>query len=142
MGIFSSNRNSPCFRYLADISTGRRIVQVIHQTAREFFLDPNGVDPNFWIRETQAHTCVAITCARYLALCTSNTSLAGRLPAIEHWKSEHHKIYAQYLNERPLALYALWNVKHHIDSGETCDEVERAISQFTEKSTHGPVVFF
>ena len=70
---------------------------------------------NFRIDKNNAHKCIAITCVRYLALCAACTTLAKRLPDIESWTAEHISDYAKYLDERPLAIYALCYLKHHID---------------------------
>ncbi|OCK97498.1 uncharacterized protein K441DRAFT_547211, partial [Cenococcum geophilum 1.58] len=92
-------------------------VQVMHQTVREFFLDPNGLvaSSEFRMCEKDAHVCISVTCLRYLMLCAANTTLAGRPPDIEFWTWEHFKGYAQYLDNMPLANYALGHLKHHID---------------------------
>ncbi|QYS94974.1 Kinesin [Trichoderma simmonsii] len=96
---------------------GERIVQVIHQTVREFFLDTQGIPANteFRIDTMRAHICIAITCIRYLKTCTTNTWSTEKLSGNQLWYSEHYNHYAQYLNKRPLACYALCHLKYHID---------------------------
>ncbi|EHK19986.1 uncharacterized protein TRIVIDRAFT_68568 [Trichoderma virens Gv29-8] len=96
---------------------GRRIVQVIHQTAYEFLLNPSGIvaQSEFRIDKEYAHICIAITCIRYLMVCATSTSLLARLPNSKHWNSDHYEHYVKYLDKRPLASYTACFLKHHID---------------------------
>lgn len=68
----------------------------MHQTVREFFLDHNGYIANsrFRMYERDAHACISMTCIRYLMLCTTNITLAGRPPDIKSWGLEHFEGYA------------------------------------------------
>ncbi|KAF2183392.1 hypothetical protein K469DRAFT_690132 [Zopfia rhizophila CBS 207.26] len=122
---------------------GGGIVQVMHQTVREFFLNPEGrvANSEFALCEKDAHVCIAITCIRYLMLCAANTSLVGRLPDIESWTSEHYEVYAQYLNIRPLANYALCYLKHHIDGGQQDENVQSIVSQFIAELADNPAAY-
>jgi ankyrin repeat protein len=112
----------------------------MHQTVREFFLDPDGPVANseFWIPETRAHVCIAIICIRYLTICATSTSLLGRLPKIDSWTLAEYKDYIQYLNKRPLAFYALCHVKSHIGSCGQDTNVKYAVSQFIDNLTTNP----
>ncbi|KAH7231218.1 uncharacterized protein BKA55DRAFT_525091, partial [Fusarium redolens] len=91
------------------------IVQVMHQTVREFFLHPDGDVPpsEFGMCEKDSHICISIICIRYLMLCATNTNRL--LPDVKSWTSEHFEDYAQSLHQRPLANYALCHLKYHID---------------------------
>jgi len=89
----------------------------MYQTVREFFLDPNGLvaSSKFRIYEKDTHICISVTCLQYLILCAANTALVERPLDIKSWTREHFKGYAQYLDNIPLANYALGHLKHHID---------------------------
>ncbi|KAM0248141.1 hypothetical protein ACHAQJ_009586, partial [Trichoderma viride] len=119
---------------------GNRTVQIMHQTVREFFLDPDGpvASSEFKISEIYAHACIAIICIRYLMICTTNTSLSERLPKIDSWTLAQYQDYAQYLDKRPLAFYALCHVKSHIDSCRQDANVEYAVTEFMENLTNDP----
>jgi ankyrin repeat protein len=96
---------------------------------------------DFRIDEKDAHKCIAITCVRYLALCAACTTLAKRLPDIESWTSEHFGDYTQYLDERPLAIYALCYLKHHIDCCHLGANALDITSRFTYELTQNPAVY-
>ena len=115
----------------------------MHQTVREFFLNPDGSVANsgFQICEKDAHICISITCIRYLMLCAASTTIAGTLPHVEFWTSEHFERYAQYLNKRPLANYALCYLTHHIDGCYRDANVLGITSHFIDELTHNPAVY-
>ncbi|KAL7791464.1 ankyrin repeat-containing domain protein [Trichoderma ceciliae] len=115
----------------------------MHQTVREFFLDPNGLIANseFGMCETHAHARIAITCIRYLQICATNTSLAGRLPKINSWTLAHYQEYVQYLDKRPLAFYALCHVKYHIDGCWQQFDMKHVTSRFVGNLTDNPGSF-
>ena len=125
----------------ANESTGNRSVQVMHQTVREFFLCHDGYVANskFRMNEKDAHTSISITCIRYLMLYTANMA-KGTLD-IKSWTSEHFESYAQYLNERPLANYALCYLKRHIDCCCGDANVLRLASQFIDELTCDRAVY-
>ena len=115
----------------------------MHQTVREFFLNPNRDMANsaFRMCEKDAHICISITCIRYLMLCAANTSPAGTLPHVEFWTLEHFERYAQYLDKRPLAKYALCYLTHHIEGCQRDANVLGITSQLINELTHNPVVY-
>ncbi|UKZ70704.1 uncharacterized protein TrAtP1_011676 [Trichoderma atroviride] len=116
---------------------GKRFVQIMHQTVREFFLSPDGPVANskFSVSETYGHIHMAISCMRYLSVCAANTCLAKELPEFKSWDILQYKDYCQYLNRRPLASYALSYTKSHIAICERDANVQKAVSQFIEQST-------
>ncbi|KAF2183361.1 hypothetical protein K469DRAFT_786021, partial [Zopfia rhizophila CBS 207.26] len=65
-----------------------------------------------------AYVCISMAYIRYLMFCAANTSLAEISLDIKSWTSEHFEVYAQYLDKRPLANYALYYLKHHINGGQ------------------------
>ncbi|KAF8536943.1 hypothetical protein BDD12DRAFT_746630, partial [Trichophaea hybrida] len=92
------------------------VVQVMHQTVREFFLRENGPVTNsgFKMSERDAHVKIATSCLRYLILCTMNTALQKNPSNPESWNSKHLEAYVIHLNERPLINYALSHLEEHI----------------------------
>ncbi|KAG9227962.1 hypothetical protein BJ875DRAFT_490517, partial [Amylocarpus encephaloides] len=124
-------------------AVGSDSVQVMHQTVREFFLRSDGdvSKSEFRMSEKDAHIRISITCLRYLMLCAANTSLAKRLPDIKSWTSELFKDYAQYLDERPFANYALSYLKHHIDGCYSDANVSDISSQFINELIHSPAAY-
>ncbi|KAF8543474.1 hypothetical protein BDD12DRAFT_726228, partial [Trichophaea hybrida] len=100
-------------------SNGNKIVQFMHQTAREFLLRPIKplANSSFRISQDDANISISRTCSRYLTICAAKTSLqSSTLPNIESWTSVHFEMYAKYLNEWPLVNYVLSHFKHHIDN--------------------------
>jgi len=92
------------------------MVQVIHQTIHEFFLDPKGytAESGFRVYKKDAYIYISRTYTRYLMLYAADTTLAKTLPPIKSWTSDHFILYTQYLDKRPLANYALCYLKHRI----------------------------
>ena len=110
---------------------------------REFFLRSDGhvARTDFRIDKKDAHKCIAITCVRYLMICAACTTLAKRLPDIKSWTSEHFADYTQYLDERPLAVYALCYLKHYIDSYHLDTNASDITSPFVDKLTQNPAFY-
>jgi tRNA A37 threonylcarbamoyladenosine biosynthesis protein TsaE len=123
--------------------TGNGSVQFMHQTALDFFLQSDGyvARTDFRIDDKDAHKCIAITCVRYLTLCAACTTLAKRLPDIKSWTSEHFGAYTQCLDERPLAIYALCYLKHHIDGCHLDANALDITSRFIYELTQNPAVY-
>src|SRR6266516_4772405 len=115
----------------------------MHHTVREFFLNPDGgvVNSGFRMCEKDAHICISIICIRYLMLCAASTTIAEALPHVEFWTSEHFKHYAQYLNKRPLANYALCYLTQHIDGCYRDANVLGIASHLIDELTHNPAVY-
>ncbi|KNB04568.1 hypothetical protein FOXG_06629 [Fusarium oxysporum f. sp. lycopersici 4287] len=122
---------------------GNGTVQVMHQTVREFFLDSNGdvAHSKFQMCDRDAHICISMTCIRYLMLCAANATPVAALPHVGFWTSEHFERYAQYLDEWPLAKYALQYLTHHIDGCHQDAGVVRIRSRLIDKLTDKPVVY-
>ncbi|KAF3921785.1 hypothetical protein AA313_de0202529 [Arthrobotrys entomopaga] len=92
-----------------------QIVQVMHQTVREFFfrIEKYVANSEFKITERDAHIYISVTCIRYLMIVAMN--IENNYPDVNLWTLEHFENCARYLNERPLAHYALRYLKHHLD---------------------------
>lgn len=122
-------------------AAGRDIVQVMHQTVREFFLRPDGfaAASDFKMNEKDAHVCISITCIRYLMLCAAN--MAQRLPDVEAWTSRQFEDCAQYLNEMPFLTYALCYLVYHIDGCQGDAYVLNIASSFIDGLPESPAAF-
>ena len=118
------------------------VVQVMHQTVREFFRS-NGpaAQSKFWMNSNDAHMKISITCVRYLMLCASKATSINQVAGSKPWTSECFEAYARYLNGRPLFNYALGFAKRHL---QQCGQVSRdseLISQLSEKLKEGPAAY-
>jgi ankyrin repeat protein len=104
----------------------------MHQTVREFFLNAHGdvARSEFQIDDKIAHICISIICVRYLMLCAANTTLPTLPQDHELWDRGHFDQYAKYLDEKPLAVYALGHLKHHIHECQHDVKVQNIISDF------------
>ncbi len=122
---------------------GTFIVQVMHQTVREFFLRHNGYVTNskFKMSEKEAHASICITLVRYLKLCVTNSIMARKTPDIMDWTSSHFERCAQYLNERPLLNYALERLQDHIYGCTQASNIAGLISQFVEDLEGSPAAY-
>ncbi|KAK1149757.1 hypothetical protein N8T08_005311 [Aspergillus melleus] len=105
-------------------------VQVIHQTVREFFLHPESSVKNtkFRIDERKAHASIAITCLRYLRHCIA--SYLHNCRQIDENSLAELELYSRYLNDMPLAKYALQHLKHHLKHCEGDSHVQRIATDF------------
>lgn len=91
------------------------IVQVMHQTVREFFLRPDGYaeKSKFRMNENQTHLAISLTCLRYLLLCFSTTRLKTTSDYSD-WKPREFEVIVQCLQASPLLSYALQNLAFHM----------------------------
>ncbi|KAF5661331.1 kinesin [Fusarium denticulatum] len=114
-------------------SSGKATVQAMHQTVREFFLRPNGcvARSKFKMVAEHAHASMAITCIRYLMLCIAN--MGTRPSDVRNWNLHDFESCVHYINQKPLASYALMHLKYHLDRCREDPHVARSISQFIEE---------
>lgn len=122
-------------------AAGRDIVQVMHQTVREFFLRPDGfaAASDFKMNEKDAHICISITCIRYLMLCAAN--MAQRLPGVKAWTSQQFEDCAQYLNEMPFLTYALCYLVYHIVGCQGDAYILHIASYFVDSLKESPAAY-
>ncbi|KAF5252683.1 hypothetical protein FANTH_2310 [Fusarium anthophilum] len=115
------------------MSPGQATVQAMHQTVREFFLQPNGcvARSKFKMIAEHAHASMAITCIRYLMLCTAY--MATRPSDVRNWNLQDFESCVHYMNQRPLASYALMHLKYHLDRCRGDPHAARSRSQFIEE---------
>ncbi|CVK85250.1 uncharacterized protein FPRN_06873 [Fusarium proliferatum] len=114
-------------------SSGKATVQAMHQTVREFFLRPNGyvAMSKFKMVGDDAHVSMAITCIRYLMLCTAN--MATRPSDVRKWNLQDFVSCVHHINQRPLASYALAHLKYHLDRCRGDAYVRRLKAQFIDE---------
>ncbi|XEU94786.1 hypothetical protein FSHL1_000070 [Fusarium sambucinum] len=87
------------------------VIQLIHQTAREFLLDKSHVAKPYHLDEVQGDTEIAITCCRHIRIL-----FTAALPQMEYDAdfSQAEKL-AEHLERRWLLRYALKNLAAHLD---------------------------
>lgn len=110
-------------------------MQAMHQTVREFFLRDDGcvATSKFRMVESDAHVSMSITCIRYLMLCAAN--MAARPSDVKNWTWNQFESCVHYLNQRPLASYALMHLKDHLDRCRGDPHVSSFFSQFIDGLT-------
>ena len=98
------------------------VVQLFHETVREFLKDPTRVAAPFDMKERLGHAEIAVVCARYIRMALvldrryneeSLSSSSTDNPNL--WKYETHRLFAQHLADRPLLPYALKFLTRHIN---------------------------
>ncbi|OGM40936.1 hypothetical protein ABOM_010325 [Aspergillus bombycis] len=115
-------------------NNGYKAVQVMHQTAREFFLGGGGLvsHPEFRIKYQDSHSSISIVCLQYLNLCVVNAAQPGTPEETESWTYWQFHFYVEYLEGKPLAKYALCYLKDHLAICLKLAKVQDRISRFRE----------
>lgn len=97
------------------------VVQLFHESVREFLKDPTMAAAPFNMEETLGHAEIAVVCARYIRMALkldrpdneeSRNSSSTDNPS--PWNYETHRIFAQHLSDRPLLPYALKSLPRHV----------------------------
>ena len=97
------------------------VVQVMHQTIREFFRsDGPAAQSEFRMNSNDAHMRISTTCIQYLMLCIAKTASIDKAAGGKPWAMEHFETYVQYLSGRPFFNYALEYVERHL---QQCGQV-------------------
>ena len=139
----SFSQSTPLGQFgLAEKSAGNSIVQVMHQTVREFFR-PEGstAGSKFQMNSNDAHMRISITCIRYLILCATKIATIAQEAGSKPWTSEHFESYAQYLHERPFFSYTIEYLEWHLQQcGQVAGDSE-LISQLNEKLKATPAAY-
>jgi hypothetical protein len=121
------------------------IVQIMHQTVREFFFRSNGcvASSKFRMNKREASISISVTLLRYLMLCKAETSFKYGL-AVDSWTPEDFQNYALYLESRPLAYSALRDLHLHISGCEGNASVMGLVEQLRSnlESNLGTFFFF
>ena len=127
---------------LANKTAENGVVQVMHQTVREFFR-PEGptTQSKFRIHSIDAHRKISITCIRYLMLCAAKTSSVDQEAGGKPWTTENFEAYAQYLSGRPFFNYALEYVERHLQQcGQVAGDLD-LISQLCKGLNNSPAAY-
>ena len=132
----------PDWGSLANRSTESSVVQVMHQTVREFFR-PDGptAQSNFRMKSNDAHMRISVACIRYLMLCASEAASIDQAAGSKPWTTKHFDTYARYLGGRPFFSYALEFAKRHL---QQCGQVARdseLILQLSKKVNGSPAAY-
>jgi len=135
-GIFPSKNN-----YSNCLSKGYidPVVQVMHQTVREFLLRPKGPcsSVDFGVIEDyiEVHAKIATTCIRYLIFAVLARTRISESPRIEAWTSEHFEAYVKHLHDMPLLNYALSHLQDHLQRCRGAPDNEDLLSQLVKHLT-------
>jgi len=104
----------------SDVDPGD-VVQLFHETVREFLKDPTRAAAPFDMKERLGHAEIAVVCARYIRMALildrrhneeSRSSNSTDNPSL--WEYETHRMFAQHLSDRPLLPYALKFLPRHM----------------------------
>ncbi|KAF4462855.1 purine and uridine phosphorylase [Fusarium albosuccineum] len=111
---------------------GREIVQVMHQTVREYFLKPEGdvAMSDFKMCEDDSHLRISVTCIRYLMLFVTVIDMTDMTLDTASWALSHFQTFVKYLDKRPLAAYALRHLKDHINSCQQHGHIQDVTRKF------------
>ncbi len=114
----------------SDVDPGD-VVQLFHETVREFLKDPTRAAAPFDMKERLGHAEIAVVCARYIRMALildrrhneeSRSSSSTDNPS--PWKYETHRMFAQHLSDRPLLPYALKFLPRHMSFLEDQDQAK------------------
>lgn len=113
------------------------VVQLFHETVREFLKDPTGVAAPFEMKETLGHAEIAVVCARYIRMALildqrySEVSPSSRpMDSPSPWKYETHLIFTQHLSDRPLLPYALKFLARHMSFLEDREQAKTTCLEY------------
>ncbi|RFU24235.1 hypothetical protein B7463_g12105, partial [Scytalidium lignicola] len=94
------------------------VVQLLHQTAREFLIRPDKIAQPFDIDDRSANNTIGLVCAHYIkvSLATDHDPVNGTtLPrCTEYWTIDHYTQLLERLEIRPLLHYALKYLPYHL----------------------------
>ena len=120
------------------MTIGKRIVQVMHQTVREFFLDEDGcmAHSGLFIQEKNAHLTLTVICIRYLTTFFHNMPFLNVLEVVvERALSEDLKRYVEYLDQWPFAAYALAHLRYHMNQSDTDGSFSSLLAMLVDQTT-------
>ena len=125
------------------------VVQLFHETVREFLKDPTGAAAPFDMKEILGHSEIAVVCARYIRMAlildwgyNEKSGSSSPTDNPRPWKYETHRRFAQHLSDLPLLPYALRFLPRHMTF---LDDREQAkvicLECFNDfDSDHGPLL--
>ena len=114
----------------SDVDSGD-VVQLFHETVREFLKDPTGVAAPFDMKEILGHSEIAVVCARYIRMalmldwrCDEESGSSSTKDNPSPWNYGTHRRFAQHLSDRPLLPYALKFLPRHMSFLEDREQVK------------------
>jgi hypothetical protein len=116
------------------------VVQVMHQTVREFLLRPKGPRSlaDFGVIEDyiKVHARIVTACICYLIFfATLARTRISESPRIEAWTSERFEEYVKHLHDMPLLNYALNHLQDHLQRCRGAANKEDLLSQLVKHLT-------
>lgn len=94
------------------------VVQLLHQTVKEFLVRPDKIAHPFDIDMKSADSTIGLICARYieLSLMIDHAPDDGSTlpPSAQHWTLDHHDQLLEHIEARPLLHYALKYLPYHL----------------------------
>ncbi len=125
------------------------VVQLFHETVREFLKNPTGIAAPFDMKEILGHAEIAVVCARYIRMAlildwrrNEESHISSATERSSPWKYETHRIFAQHLSDRPLLPYALKFLPRHMSFLEDRDQAKTTCFECFKDfdSYHGPLL--
>lgn len=92
-------------------------VQLIHESVREFLLDPRNVAAPLNMNDPVDREEQTIICTRYLRLSLSRSMLeqAGvKISDVSSWRDDDYRTFLRLLDDRPFLDYCLSYLSHHL----------------------------
>jgi hypothetical protein len=121
-------------------SVADKTVQLMHQSAREFFLqiEREKPDSKFALNREEAHRAITTTSIRYLMLCFTIPEPVMRytFSNVNTWSSEDFQIYVRYMGEWPWINYALHYLKNHHELCGQKESVSQQVHALIEQLTN------
>ena len=113
----------------------------MHQTVRDFLLDPRGFVANsdHRLSAEDGHLHISTSCIQYLLHLSANFGLAGAATDVCGWTPEHFDRYVRYLNGLPLATYALHHLKYHIEASPKDAIAPEMATSLVNRLAHSPM---
>jgi len=117
------------------ICAADRTVQLMHQTAREFFLrvTQHQRGSKFDLSIQRAHGAIATSSIQYLMLCLGNPDTSVK--DIKSWGSDEFRDYATYLSQWTWIDYAIRNLYYHQQSCDRRKQVLRLVNKLAKRLT-------
>ncbi|KAH0541631.1 hypothetical protein FGG08_003921 [Glutinoglossum americanum] len=121
----------------AGLSVSNDIVQLLHQTVKEFLLVEESAGP-FNAAVVRGDTVIANGCIKYITLSLSRASFpGGAIQELKDWKLADYEFFVRHLEDRPLLSYALSYLPHHLKSRGT-QEAEGILLKFLRQIHEDP----
>ncbi|KAI1088795.1 hypothetical protein F5B19DRAFT_406695 [Rostrohypoxylon terebratum] len=134
-----------CGGNFLEYNENTKMVQIIHQTARDFLLGDGWLLSQVRMSIQDAHIFISKTCLRYLSLFINRATerspftLKGTLETLS--TPESLKNYAGYLNEKQLLPYIMGYFEYHRTQCRQNPAVEDATTKLSKSMTYHPAAY-